>query len=270
MNTALQCTAGFVFLFENHFFATMSSFLQLFLFCVICVFGAAVHGAVGIGFPMIATPLLTMVTDVRTAILILVIPTVTLNLVNVIQGGGWGKSIAKYWPLAMFGVIGSYFGTRLLIVVPPETFRPLLAGAIFLYLYAGYLGVRFSWVRSHPRIGMLVFGVGAGLLGGTVNVMLPALVVFALEMELEKIVAIQVFNLCFLCAKITQGLVLFQAGLFTAEVLKISLLLVILSVIVSLLAISLRRKINEALYTRWLRYLLVGLSLILVGQYVLY
>ncbi|WP_163338984.1 sulfite exporter TauE/SafE family protein [Desulfopila sp. IMCC35008] len=239
------------------------------MLCVVCVFGAAVHGTLGIGFPMIATPLLAMVTDVRTAVLILVLPTVTLNLVNVVQGGGWGKSIAKYWPLAVYGVIGSYLGTRLLILVPPETFRPLLAGAILLYLNAEHLGVGFSWVNSHPRIGMIVFGMGAGLLGGMVNVMLPALVIFALEMELEKVVTIQVFNLCFLFGKLTQGLVFFQAGFFTVEVLKISLLLVILSVIVSPLAMSFRHRINEALYKRWLRYLLVGMSVILVGQYVL-
>lgn len=247
----------------------MSSFLQLLLLCIVCVFSAAVHGAVGIGFPMIATPLLAMITDVRTAILILVLPTVTLNLVNVFQGKGWRKSIARYWPLALYGVIGSYLGTRLLILVSPDTFRPLLAGAILLYLNAEYLGVGFSWVRSHPRIGMIVFGLGAGLLGGMVNVMLPALVIFALEMDLEKNAAIQVFNLCFLLGKLTQGLVLLKAGLFTVEVLKISLLIVILSAIVSMAAISFRRRIDEALYKRWLRYLLLGLSVLLIGQYVL-
>lgn len=246
----------------------MSSYLQPLLFCVICAFGAAVQGAVGIGFPMITTPLLAMVTDIRTAILILVLPTITLNLVNVVQGGGWSKSIARYWPLSVYGVIGSYLGTKLLIVVPPEIFRPLLAAAILLYLNAERLGVGFSWLRSHPQIGMIVFGVGAGLLGGTVNVMLPALVIFALEMKLEKIVVIQVFNLCFLLGKFTQGLVFFKAGFFTVEVLRTSLLLVVLSVMVSLLAMSLRRRINEAFFKRWLRYLLVGLSVILAGQYV--
>lgn len=247
----------------------MGFILQSSLLCLICAFAAAVHGAVGIGFPMIATPLLALVTDVRTAILILVLPTVTLNLINIVQGGGWGKSIAQYWPLAIYGVLGSYLGTKVLVVVPPENFRPLLAAAILFYLNAERLGVGFSWVRSHPRVGMAVFGIGAGLLGGTVNVMLPALVIFSLEMKMEKTVTIQVFNLCFLFGKLTQGGVFFQAGLFTAQVLKFSLLLVVFSVVISLLAMVLRRRINEALYKRWLRYLLLGLSVILIVQYFL-
>lgn len=245
----------------------MGFLLQSSLLCLICIFAAAVHGAVGIGFPMIATPLLALVTDVRTAILILVLPTVTLNLINIVQGGRWGKSIAQYWPLALYGTLGSYMGTKLLVVVPPENFRPLLAAALVFYLNAERLGVGFSWVRSRPHFGMALFGTGAGVLGGTVNVMLPVLVIFALEMKMEKTVTIQVFNFCFLFGKLTQGFVFYKAGLFSSEILQLSLLLVVFSVIISLLAMTLRRRIDEAHYKRWMRYLLLVLSVVLVVQF---
>ena len=40
---------------------------------IIVGFAALIHGTIGIGFPLIATPLLARVTDVRTAILLLVL-----------------------------------------------------------------------------------------------------------------------------------------------------------------------------------------------------
>ena len=241
--------------------------LALLLSCIICGFAATVHGAVGIGFPMIATPLLAMATDVRTAILILVIPTIILNIINIVQGGTWDKSIKLYWPLALYGAIGSLLGTRLLVVASPEIFRPLLAGAILLYLNTGMSETGFPWVRNHPRISMIVFGLSAGLLGGTVNVMLPALVIFALEMQMEKTAMIQVFNFCFLSGKLVQGAVFLHAGFLTAAILEISIPLAVVSVIATLLAMFLRSKLNGKMYKRWLRWLLLAMAVVLMTQF---
>ena len=51
----------------------------------------------------------------RTAILLLVLPTVVLNVANILKGGRWRHSIAVFWPLAVYGMIESVIGTRLLI-----------------------------------------------------------------------------------------------------------------------------------------------------------
>jgi len=243
----------------------LSSILP-FLLIIICGFAASVHGIVGIGFPLIATPLLAMITDMRTAILILVIPTIVLNIANIIKGGAWNKSISIYWPLAFYGALGSFLGTQLLILVPSETFRPLLAGTILLYLSAERVRIGFNWVTHHPRIAMAVFGVSAGLLGGTVNVMLPALVIFSLESKMEKTVAIQVSNFCFLFGKVIQGAVLIHAGLFSLNIISISVPIAILSLSVMFAGMSLRSRLNENVYRRWLRKLLLVMAVVLLSQ----
>lgn len=238
------------------------------LFAAIIVFAAMVHGAIGIGFPMIATPLLALITDVRTAILLLVLPTVLINLANIVKGGRWRNSIAVYWPLALYGMIGSFVGTRVLIVVPAELFRPLLAAMLVLYLNADRLGVGFAWIRRHPRTATAIFGLGAGVLAGTVNVMLPALIIFGLEMRMPKTVMIQVFNFCFLSGKVVQGAVLAQAGLMTPDLLTVSTGLAVLGLGIMLLGMRLRARIAGDLYRRWLRWLLVVLALLLMVQFV--
>ena len=144
---------------------------------VIVGFAAAVHGGIGIGFPMIATPLLALVTDVRTAILLLVLPTVVLNVANILKGGRWRHSIAVFWPLAVYGMIGSVIGTRLLIVFSPEPFLSLMAAMLVIYLNADRFDAGFTWVHRHPRIAFAVFGLTAGILAGTVSVMLAVLAV---------------------------------------------------------------------------------------------
>ncbi len=246
---------------------TMLDSASLLTHAVIIGFAALVHGTIGIGFPLIATPLLALMTDVRTAILMLVLPTMVLNLANILKGGRWNLSIAVYWPLAVYGMIGSLIGTRLLIVFSPDPFLPLMAAMLVIYLNAERLGAGFAWVHNYPRIAIAVFGLTAGILAGTVNVMLPVLVIFALEMRMSKTVMIQVLNFCFLFGKLTQGVVLVQAGLITAEVLTTSVPLALLGLVVMFFGMHIRERIPTEVYRYWLRKLLALLAVMLMVQF---
>ncbi len=238
----------------------------LLLYTAIIGVAALFHGTVGIGFPLIATPALALFTDVRTAILLLVVPTLVINLVNIIKGGQWGRSIAVYWPLAAYGTMGSFIGTRLLIAVPAETFRPLLAAMLIVYLNAERIGIGFRWIQRHPRIASAVFGLLAGILGGTVNVMLPALIIYALEVRMSRKVTIQVFNFCFLFGKLTQGAVFIHAGLMTSDLLGASIPLSLLALAVMVAGMRIRDNIPAHTYRVWLRRFLAVLAVILVIQ----
>jgi uncharacterized membrane protein YfcA len=244
------------------------SILTMSLYVGIIALAALVHGTIGIGFPLIATPLLSLLTDVRTAIVLLVLPTMTVNLANIFKGGRWGRSLARHWPLALYGVVGSVIGTHLLVVVPPHLFSPLMAVMLVLYLNVERLGAGFAWVRRYPRAAHAVFGLAAGILAGTVNVMLPALIIFALETRMSKTVMIQVFNFCFLFGKLTQGAVLLRAGLFTHDVLVVSMALAALALGVMLAGMRMRDRVSAERYRRWLRRLLAVLAVMLTLQFV--
>jgi len=119
---------------------------------VIVGFAAAVHSTLGIGFPIIATPLLALVTDVRTAILLLLLPTVVLNVANILKGGRWTHSIAVFWPLAVYGMIGSLVGTRLLIYLNDD--RCVDGVGPLGRIGAGGDGARHAHPRPDPHRGL--------------------------------------------------------------------------------------------------------------------
>ncbi len=245
------------------------SITAIFYACIIG-FASMVHGTLGIGFPLVATPLLAMITDVKTAILILVLPTILLNVANILKGGQWKRSIGVYWPLVLYGMIGNLLGAKLLIAMSPELFRPVLAGMLILYLNAERIGVGFSWVSRFPRFSIAIFGLVAGLLGGTVNVMIPALIIYALEVDMPKDVIIQVFNFCFLFGKLTQGTVFFSAGLLTHDILLISIPLAFFALAIMFVGMHIRDRIQARTYRRILRILLASMALILAAQFFLY
>ena len=227
------------------------------------------HGALGVGFPLIATPLIALGTDVRYAIVVILIPTLVVNIASIVREGAWLGTISRYWPLALFGVIGSLMGTSLLVVIDPEPFRLLLAGGILAYLGVSHYGACQPWILRHPRWASVVFGLTGGLLAGTVNVMLPALIVFALEMRLSTRTTVQVLNFCFLTGKLAQGAILALNGLLPTVTLINSIPLCVAVLVALMMGIWLRRRMATETYRRVLRGLLLVMALILMGQYIM-
>ena len=230
---------------------------------------ALVHGLLGLGFPMLATPLLTLTSDVREAVVLLLLPTLSINMINVIRGGHWRQSIGKFWPLALFGAAGSLLGTHLLVHTDPDPFKILMALMILVYLNIHRLGVRLQWVSRHVLLASAIFGLVGGLLAGTVNVMLPALIIFALEMDLKPLVTVQVFNFCFFFGKLSQAAVLVDQGFIGWPQITGSISVICIALIALIIGMRFRERIEVDIYRRWLKRVLAIIAGLLIIQYFL-
>jgi uncharacterized membrane protein YfcA len=243
-------------------------FITLGAYAAIMLLAGLVHGTLGLGFPLVATPLLALFTDVRTAILITLLPTVSVNVVSILKGGRWSESIGRFWPLAAFAVIGSIAGTRFLVVSDPGPFKLLLAALVLLYLFASRVkALHMRWVSRHPGISMALFGLIAGAAAGTTNVMVPILIIYTLELGLERTAMVQIFNLCFLSGKLTQILVFAHAGMLTGGLLISTAPLAMAAVAALFVGMALSRRIPTGVYRNIVRRVLLLLALLLVAQF---
>lgn len=245
---------------------------------VVIAVGGFVHGALGLGFPLVTTPLLATMMDVRAAILITLLPTAAVNIVSLFKGSGWGEVLRQYWPMALASVLATIISTHWLIVSDPEPFRLLLAVIVLLYLGVSRLdqvdaqqpSLRRSfgeWVMRSPLSAKLAFGAVAGFSAGTTNVMVPILIIYALESRLAATSMVQVFNFCFLSGKATQIAVLSYTGVADQSVWLQNLPLAVLAVIILLLGMRIRAKLATETYQRIVRYLLAALAVLLLTQF---
>ena len=129
----------------------------LIIFSTIIFVSSLVHGSIGFGFPMIATPLLAMVTDMKTAILYIAIPTLLINLISIYSEGNFLEAIKRFYPLALIGMIGSAIGTQILIYSSSELFKLLLAFSILLYLFIQKFKIQMKWIKEKKTLSMVVF-----------------------------------------------------------------------------------------------------------------
>ena len=234
----------------------------------IFVLAGLAHGVLGLGFPMLATPFLAIMTDVRSAILLTLLPTITVNVISNLRGGRWSESIGRYWPLAVMIPLGTVAGTWLLVSVDPAPFRLLLAGIILLHLLNDRLrGMRMDWVRSNTWLAYLLFGLAAGFSAGTVNVMVPLLIIFALEVGMSKLAMVQVFNLCFLAGKTAQVGAFAFSGFLTAPMLVATLPFAAVAAVALLVGMRIRDRVEGDAYRRWLRRVLWVMVGVLTVQF---
>ena len=75
--------------------AELSLALWFAVFGVVAVAGL-LQGAIGFGFPVIATPVLAMLMDIRTAVVVTVMPNIVTGVVTVFRGGNWSESLGRH------------------------------------------------------------------------------------------------------------------------------------------------------------------------------
>ena len=234
----------------------------------IMLFAGLVHGTLGLGFPMVATPMLAVFFDVRTAILITLLPTVAVNLASIWNSRNSLDSVRRFSLLIGFVLPGSLVGAYILAIADPAPFRLALAGLIFLYLWTNISGrLPRQWLLANVMLAMALFGFSAGFAAGTTNVMVAILIVFFLSLEVPRISMVPVLNACFLVGKISQIVVLSLTGLVTFTLLYETLPLALAAVLALFIGQRIREKIAVEVYRRILHGLLVILAGVLIVQF---
>jgi len=226
------------------------------------------QGALGFGFPFVATPLIAMVTDMRTAIIIVLLPTVATICVALIASGPLRPTLARFWMMPLYMIVGAAAGTSVFVAAPDAPYTLVLAVLTLFYLNLDRLG-RAEWplVRRHERAFAPLAGVTAGIFEGTANVAAPPLIVFYLSLGLTPAMLVQGLNICFLVGKSTQFLVLWTRGGIAMGEWLATLPFVAIGVAGSLIGVRIRHRIDVATFRVWIKRALFVIALGLLGQY---
>jgi uncharacterized membrane protein YfcA len=222
------------------------------LFIAVSLLAAFVHGAFGFGFPLLSTPLLVLGFDLRTAILLTLVPTVSINLVSILSERHWRAALRDYWPIPAFTVVGSFIGTQALLNVNPDPFRFLLAAVLIGYLVSDHLH-RGEHLLVVPKWGMALFGLLLGLLAGVVNIFAPLVVAYALYTRMPATLMVATFNLSFITSKSGQIIGFISQGAFDLGVVGLAVLALPFILGALWLGITLRRRVDMDTYRGMLR-----------------
>lgn len=233
------------------------------LFVLVSLSSAFVHGAFGFGFPLLATPLLVLGFEMRTAVLLTLLPTVSINLISILSERHWRAALRDYWPIPAFTIVGSFLGTQLLLAVDPEPFRFLLAVVVIAYLVSDHLHKAEHAIRV-PKWGMALFGLLLGLLAGVVNIFAPLVVAYALYTRMPASLMVATFNLSFITSKSGQIVGFVSRGAFDPAVVQLAVIALPLILAALWLGIQLRKRVDMETYRGMLKGALWVISIVIL------
>ncbi len=235
---------------------------------VVLAFAGLVQGALGLGFPMLATPMIAAVTDMRTAVIVVLLPCVATTATNIMMTGQFLPTLRRFWFMPLCMLAGAALGARLFVAYPAFPFALLLAGVIVLYLYLDHMGrVEWAFVSRHRVASGVGFALLAGLSEGTANIAAPPLLMYLFSLGVDRMVFVQVLNLCFTVGKPTQMVILTLEGGVTWAQWAATLPFAVIAVATTICGIKNRERIDAKTYRRWLLRLLFVIALVLVMQY---
>jgi uncharacterized protein len=123
-------------------------------------------GVIGIGLPIVAVPLLSMIVTVPNAVAIVAIPLLLTNLSQACRGEAIPLVLKGLWPILGGTAAGLIGGVYLLTSLSPTVLKPVVGIALIAVAALMLVAPKVKCPdRFAPVVGPFV-GVGGGVLGG--------------------------------------------------------------------------------------------------------
>ena len=226
-----------------------------------------VKGATGLGYATSCIPMLALVLGIKTALPLVLAPSVASNFTLLVSTGPVMPTIRRFWPMLLLAPVGVFLGAALLGSVDGATAGAALGAALIAWCAFSFR--RMDW-RLPPQLERPLapaVGFSTGLVNGLTGSQVMPLAPFVMALGLAPAMLIQVMNLSFTISSAAMATALTRIGLMTVPAAVVSLAGVALSVGGVRLGSRVRRRLPETTFRRAILVVLTvaGAALIVKG-----
>lgn len=186
-------------------------------------FSAFLKGITGMGFSTLCLPILTMVLELKTSLPLLLLPSISSNLLVMFQARHFGRVVHRFWKIYLATVPGLLVGLFLLTKADGAQARALLGAVILLYTFWAFS--QRDWMLSEKAAAWLAVPVGfvTGLVNGMTGSQLIPILPYLLALGLKKAVFVQAINISFTLSSLVLLVGLGHYGLLESSILWLGL-----------------------------------------------
>ena len=217
---------------------------------LIVTFAAVLKGGLGIGFPLIATPVVATLVGVRESVVIMAIPTLASNLIMIGRIGLGDSQARRFVPFIVALIAGTVAGGALLRSLNAAALSIALGLIVLLYVGLRLAHPGFTVSPRLERVVAPIVGAASGLLGGTTNIFSPMFATYLHALKLDPKAFVGSVTLLFTVGNLTQIATYTQLGLYTGERLLYAVAFCIPMVIGIALGMWLQQRLNAVLFDR--------------------
>lgn len=242
----------------------MSFDLTYVLIGVALLFAAFVKGATGLGFPLIATPAVALLLDIRIAVTILILPNLLMDVTQVFRDGFPYAVLRRFKGMVGLTIIGVFLGTAVLVRTPLWVLNLCLGIMVLIFVGSNMLKFDFTISSAAEKILSPIFGFISGFLNGMTNAAGPTLAIYFYSLKLEKRDFVKSIATIFCLTKASQLVAVSTWNLFNWETITLSLQVVLVTLLGFFAGLRTQDRVNQKTFSRGLLVLLTLIGIILI------
>jgi uncharacterized membrane protein YfcA len=179
--------------------------LQLGLVLLAVAFAAFVKGFVGFGFPLISVPILALLVDPKTAVIVVSIPTIVSNLAVLVQGEIPWAPLRRALPFMVPLIVAAALGASLLPQLDPRWLAAVIGGVSVVFSLLSLVRVKLTLTPRQERLASPIVGALCGVLGGATTIYGPIVALYFQMLRYEKWPFVYVLSVIFLAGTLAQN-----------------------------------------------------------------
>lgn len=237
----------------------------------VMAFCAFIKGATGLGFSTLALALLVFFLPLKTAIALVIVPSLASNLLLMLSAGNFKVSIKQFFTLFLAAIPGMLLGLIALHYLDNSITSKLLAIVLLIYAVWGLWQERGAAERekfsiSGDRIGLLnpPIGFASGVVNGATGSQIIPIMPYLLALPISKEVFVQTINLSFTINSIVMLIALQRMTVFDTSQIGLLMLLILPVACFIWLGGRVRRHLSEQQFRRSVFVLLMVMGILIL------
>ncbi|MDX1486223.1 MAG: sulfite exporter TauE/SafE family protein [Alphaproteobacteria bacterium] len=181
------------------------------------VIGGFAKGLLGVGLPMVATPILSTFAPIPDVVAIMYFSVIITNLYQAVAGGLFIDTLKRFWPMALVMLVSVPVGTYSLMRLSPGTIAVLLGLAIAVFALASLINPTLRIPPRAERPTSICAGAVGGYFGGMALIGGPPVIMMMVAMHLKKEEFIGAIGMVYMCMLVPAGFSLVGLGVLRTE-----------------------------------------------------
>ena len=188
------------------------------------VFAAVAKGITGLGFSTTCLPLLAVIVGLKDAIPLVIVPSISSNLMVMYNAGHFPQAMRRFWPMLVATIPGLILGLWILSRIDGALAGGILGLMLLLWcafsLASPETKLPSKWERPLGPVSGFLTGMINGVTGSQVMPSVP----FLMMLRLKRNLFIAAINCSFTLSSIVMAIGLSQLGLFRADAALLSII----------------------------------------------
>jgi len=217
------------------------------------LFGGIVKGTLGVGLPLFAVPIMSLMIGSTQAIALVAV-----------QEASWKASLKRFWPLMLTQAIMTVIAVHWTLSFSVKQLNMLVAFAVILAVALMLFKPNFTISADKERWAGAVVGTVSGMLGGVSSLMGPILISYMLSLKMQRDEFVGAISVIYLNAAWPLYLAMYSFGRMEVIDLGYSVLALVPMAIGLMTGQKLRHRLSEDTFRKVLLGFLTFIAVLLV------